>query len=492
MPVERSAQATCRPVPEKFPALAHLLRDIAGMKASRAVNFLFLTVAIGWCGFSVAELLYSKLPVGEDEVEGAAVVALASASKTRETLPPIASGPAPSPAIMTIEPAPAAELLPDPVALGPLEIPGAPAEAPIANPAANPDGKPGNDQTSAQPADDSAVAQQPVTPAQYEDADLLAAVKQGTIEATLRGNGRERLTAQLRNNSPTPLRVSVATGQVLESGRNRVIVTRGATAELMPARTVELRLPTAALLSSNTLGFSAYKFSYQSPERVELFLKWLKEDGSLNAAAVQVAVLALTENLPLRALAKFAQGAPGESGTDAFRAETGDLLAALTALREFWGKTDTLALANDPQLRIEAMIEPLSREAAKRYYGITENMEWEFWKRELLEGSPSTRHYALYGIARFYPDVALGMLPKWARESGTHPVYRMAAVQALADTQRPEALPILRELATELGTTTDLGKAAAQSAKYLDRRLTELASRTHVVSFRDQSRVDGL
>ncbi len=437
------------------------------MKASRIVNFLFLTVAVGWCGFSVAELVYSKLPVGDESIESAAVVALASAARSQDELPPIAAGPE----VMTIETVPASELLPDPVALGPLESP-----TPILE----------RDQTSAKPAS----AEPSIV--EFEEADLLAAVKQGTIEATLRGNGRERMSAQLRNNSPTPLRVSFLTGQILESGRNRVIVTRGSTAELMPARTVELSLSTAALLSSNVVGNATYRLTYHNSERVEPFLKWLNENGTLTATATQTAVLALTENLTLRALAKFAQGTPGEGSTDAFRAETGDLLAALTALRDAGGKMETFAIAADPQLRIEAMIEPLSREAAKRYYGITENMEWEFWKRELLEGSPTTRHYALFGIARFYPDVALGMLPKWARESGTHPVYRMAAIQALADTQRPEALPLLRELATELGPTSDLGKAAAQSARYLDRRLTEIASRTQVVSFRDKSRVEGL
>jgi len=172
--------------------------------------------------------------------------------------------------------------------------------------------------------------------------------------------------------------------------------------------------------------------------------------------------------------------------------ETADILGALTALRESGVKLETIAMASDPQLRIESMIEPMSREAAKRYYGITEEREWEFWKRELLEGNPTTRHYALYGIARFYPDVALEMLPKWAREMQTHPVYRLAAVQALADTQRAEALPILRQLATEVGQKTELGKAATQAADYLDKRLTEIASRSQVVAFRDKSRVDGL
>jgi hypothetical protein len=433
------------------------------MKSSKALGAVFLSAAIGWCGFSLAELVYSKLPVGAPGAQQMAVLAVASAAKahdgfaTARTAPLHASTPATD--IAKGEP------LPDPIAVGPTDADATPVPT-VAN---------------AEPA---AV--------QFEDADLLAAVQQGTVQARLRGNGRERMTAQLRNNSPTPMRVSVAAGQVIEGGRNRVVVTRTATAELMPAHTLDLDLVTAALHSANMVIETPYKLSYQNAERVEGFLKWAGEHGGLSAPAMQTAVLAITENLPLRALAKFAPGNPNEHNTDAFRVETSDLLAALTAMRDCGAKMETFAIAADPQLRIEAMIEPLSREAAKRYYGISEEREWDFWKHELLEGNPSTRHYALFGIARFYPDVALDMLPKWAREPQTHPVYRLAAVQALADTQRPEALPILRELAGELGATTELGKAATQAANYLDRRLTEMAARPQVIAFRDKSHVTGL
>jgi hypothetical protein len=333
-----------------------------------------------------------------------------------------------------------------------------------------------------------------VAAVEFEDTELLAGVQQETIVATLRGNGRERMTAHLRNNSPTPMRVKIAAGQVLESGRNSVVVTRAAVAELMPARSVDLSLSTAALHSSNVIGETSYRPSYRNAERLEGFLLWASLCGEISSPAVQTAILALTENLPLSALAKFApsNGAISQHNTDAFRVETADILGALTALRESGVKLETIAMASDPQLRIEAMIEPLSREAAKRFYGISEEREWEFWKSELIEGNPTTRHYALFGIARFYPSVAIEMLPKWARESQTHSVYRLAAVQALADTQRAEALPILRQIATEVGPQTELGKAAIQSAEYLDRRLTQLATRSQVVAFRDKSRVTGL
>ena len=437
--------------------LARAVHLRCGMKSSKALGYVFLAAAIGWCGFSTAELIYSRLPVSAQGTQQEAV-----AAKSHEIF--AATRPMPLANATAADFATKGETLPDPVGAGPADAGETPAPAVLT---AGPDS------------------------VEFEAADLLAAVQQGTIQATLRGNGRERMTAQLRNNSPTPMRVSVAAGQVLEGGRNRVVVTRTASAELMPARTVELNLTTAALHSSNIVGDAPYKLSYQNAGRIEGFLQWAGEHGDISAPAMQTVVLALTENLPLKALAKFATGT-GDHSTDAFRVETGDLLAALTALRDCGGKMETFALALDPQLRIEAMIEPLSRESAKRFYGIREEREWDFWKHELLEGSPSTRHYALFGIARFYPDVALEMLPKWAREPQTHPVYRLAAVQALADTQRPEALPILRELAGELGATTELGKAATQSANYLDRRLNELANRPQIVAFRGKSRVTGL
>ena len=431
------------------------------MNSSKALGAVFLTAAIGWFGFSMAEHIFVKVPAGTSTAAEVAMLAVASAGGNHHAL----SASSPARSLIAGPDIPTGESLPDPVAAGPAE-------------------------TEATPAPE--VAKEEIAPVEFTDADLLPAVQQGTIQVTLHGNGRERMTAKLRNNSPTPMRVSVAAGQVLEGGRNRVIVTRTATAELMPAQTADLNLVTAALHSANIVGDAAYKLSYQDADRVQGFIEWAAGHPGISAPAMQTVVLALTENPPLCALAKFATGTEGTHEADAFRVETGDLLAALNALRDFGGKLETFAIAQDPQLRIEAMIEPLSREAAKRYYGISEAAEWDFWKRELLEGSPSTRHYALFGIARFYPDVALEMLPKWVREPQTHPVFRLAAVQALADTQRPEALPILRTLAGELGATTELGKATTQSANYLDKRLNALATRPQIVAFRDRSPVSGL
>ena len=327
----------------------------------------------------------------------------------------------------------------------------------------------------------------------FQNTDLLSASEQGIVRPALLGNGRERMVASLRNNSPTPLRITIPAGQSLESGRNVAVVARTVEVEVMPAQSIDVRLVTVALYSANKVSDSAFKLSYQTAPKLDGFLAWVARHPEVSVPALQTAVLALSENLPLNALSKFAptNGITSKLATDAYRAETVDIITALSALRDSGTKLDTVALSLDPQLRIEAMIEPLSREVAKRYYGITDEREWDFWKHELLSGDPGTRHYALFGIARFYPQVAIEMLPKWARETKTHPVYRMSAVQALADTQRPEALPILHGLATELGSTTELGKAAMQAAQYLDTRLSQNASIVQAIAFRGKKGVSG-
>ena len=60
------------------------------------------------------------------------------------------------------------------------------------------------------------------------------------------------------------------------------------------------------------------------------------------------------------------------------------------------------------------------------------------------------------------------MLPKWARQDSVTPVFRLSAVQALAQTEKLDAIPILRGLENEFGGNTELGRAAHISANYLD------------------------
>ena len=321
-----------------------------------------------------------------------------------------------------------------------------------------------------------------------ETVDLQAALEQGAIKGEFQGNGRELLRATLTNRSKSPLRVNAEVGLVFESGRNALVIVRPTAVEIEPGKSVQANFQTAATRSTNKIGEATFALTYNHVPRVELFLTYIQEHLELSPSAIQTAVLALTENLPLSSVAKFTSASTelkSRFNTDAFRAETADIVAALSALRDMGIADSTVAMTFDPQLRIEAMIEPLCRATAMRYYGITAETEWDYWKNELLSGDASTRHYALYGIARFYPEVALEMLPKWAREPKTNTVFRMSALQALADTQKAEAVPILNHLADELGRETELGRAATGAALALDQRLgAQATARTAQVSFR--------
>jgi hypothetical protein len=322
---------------------------------------------------------------------------------------------------------------------------------------------------------------------QLETLQLGSAVEQRLVKAEFHGNGRETLRATLTNSARAPLKLEAAVGQVFESGKNAVVVVRPRIIEIAPGDTAEMVLQTCAIGSTNKVADASYNLSSAKTPKLQPLLAYVTEHPELSPGAIQTAALALTENLPLSAVAKFTPAAgelKSRFNTDAFRVETIDIIAALTALRGMEIPDSSIAMTIDPQLKIEAMIEPLCHAAAMQYYGMTDENEWEYWKGELLAGAPATRHYALYGIARFYPEIALEMLPKWAREPHTSGVYRIAALQALAETQRVEALPLLRQLSDELGIDTEVGRAARGAADYLDQRLNQLGVRQAAVAFR--------
>ena len=338
-----------------------------------------------------------------------------------------------------------------------------------------------------------ANAPAPVASGPAEAVDLQAAIEQGRIKADFSGNGREAMRATLSNPGKVTLQARVEVGLVFESGRNAVVAVRPTEVEIEPGQTVQATFQTAATRSGNSVGNASYVITYNHVPRVEPLLAYAQDHLELSPGAIQTALLALNENLPLSSVAKFTSGASeleSRYNTDAFRVETYDIITALGALREMGVADSTVAMTLDPQLRIEAMIEPLSRSAAMRYYHISSSDEWAYWKTELLAGEPATRHYALYGIARFYPDIAMDMLPKWALETKTNSVFRLSALQALAETQRPEAVNVLNRLAENLGRETELGRAARGAALALDQRLSQLANgKNAAVAFRTSQKL---
>lgn len=309
--------------------------------------------------------------------------------------------------------------------------------------------------------------------------ELQTALDEGWIAAESVGNGRDHLEITISNKQAKALTVKVSFGQMFESARSLVVVARSAEVQVPAGQCAALELQTVATRSTNVVAGGSYRVSAKTTPKIDLLLSYAQDHQDITPGALQTAVLALTDNLPLSALCKFTPAGadiPSRFDTSAFRAETADLVSALAVLREIGVRDRDIALTVDPQLKLEAMIDPGVRAKAMSYYGIAAEKEWDFWKSELLAGENGTRHYALFGIARFYPKIALDMLPKWAREKRTNASFRLAAVQALADTRQPEALPILQDLVKELGRNTELGRAAVDAAQYLDGELLKAAS----------------
>jgi len=298
--------------------------------------------------------------------------------------------------------------------------------------------------------------------------NLPTAVQQGLVECLWRGNGKDRLVMDARNVSGEPLRLHLAAGQLLASVDSTVVVLKAQTLDFAPATERHDEFQTVATSAANRVAGAEFHLSAGTLPDLDKLFTYVAAHGDASAAAVQTATLILTENLPLSAFAKFNElsaGAENITESQDFKVETADILSALIIIKNL-GIDRPLAVTIDPQLEVEAMIDGEAHGIAVSYYGI--NNEWSYWKNQLLQGDPSTRHYALYGIARVYPDVALQMLPKWARQETMSPVYRMSAVEALAQTGKADAIPILRELEREFGGTSDLGHAAHVAANYLD------------------------
>ncbi len=308
---------------------------------------------------------------------------------------------------------------------------------------------------------------------------LPTAVQQGLVQCQWRGNGKNRLFMDAHSSSDQPLRMHLAAGQLLASEDSTIVVMKSQTLDFQPHAIRHEVFPIVATSSANKVVGAEYHLSAGTLPDLDKLFAYVTTHPEASPSAVQTATLILTENLPLSSFAKFNQlsaGAANLHENQDFKADTVDILSALTLVRNI-GIDRPLAVTIDPQLEVEAMIDPDAHAVAIEYYHITD--EWAYWKNQLLAGDPSTRHYALYGIARSYPDVALEMLPKWARGESVSSVFRLSAIQALAQTNRPAAIPILRELEREFGGSSDLGHAAHVAANFLDAQFAPPVSQGH-------------
>ena len=293
------------------------------------------------------------------------------------------------------------------------------------------------------------------------------------VEAQYVGNGASEIKATFVNLHHASLRLAVEAGLIFETPnlRDQMVIAKGQTVELPAGATRPAFLAGAATRSANTLQAQAYHLCPDTLQTLKPLFEQVDKSPEVSRQAVQTAVLLLTENAPMVTFARFdvlSGDTPSRAATTAYQVNTGEILAAFALLRDAGYARNQLVAAQDSQLKIEAMIDPLSHAAALTYYHLDSAQEWAFWRGELQGGDMSTRHYALYGIGRYYPDVALQMLPEWARANQLSALMRTSAIQAMAETHKPEAISVLQELVNEFGAATALGESARKAIAYLE------------------------
>ena len=308
------------------------------------------------------------------------------------------------------------------------------------------------------------------------------------LEARYTGNGHSEIKATLANRHNKPLRLLVASGLIFETAdlRQQMVVARPQTLDLPVGSTRATWFSCAATRSANTLGDQPYRLCPDTLQQLTPLFAQVDQSPEIAREAIQTAVLLLTENAPLGLFAKFSLlsgDVPKSAAASVYQVNTSEILAAFALLRDAGYPRMNLVAAQEPQLKIEAMIDPLAHAAAVHYYNLGHDQEWAYWRDELSQGDLSTRHYALYGIGRYYPEVALQMLPDWARAAQLSSLMRTSAIQAMAETHRPEAISVLQELVSEFGAATELGQSARKAIAYLEnQRATPVT--TNVIDFK--------
>lgn len=290
-------------------------------------------------------------------------------------------------------------------------------------------------------------------------------------------NGRDRLVARIRNESSKPVSIRIRPGLIfdrLDQRLGSVALIEGGYLNLKPRSAEPFYLKSVALASNNTIESAPYRLTSRRNDQLQPVFRQISRLPVYSKGAVQTAVLALRENLPLSAFASFplmSGDRPSTVNTEAFRVSVADIISALNLLKNSGFEMESLAITVDPQLVVEAMVDPMARMPAMNYYGIQQNHEWLFWREMLNNGPQALRHYALHGIARFYPEIALDMHPRWIRSENVNPVMRAAAISGLAETGHPDALPIFAQLEYEFRQDDSVLKQLNEAESYLERAM---------------------
>ncbi|MGF1656179.1 MAG: HEAT repeat domain-containing protein [Verrucomicrobiales bacterium] len=311
------------------------------------------------------------------------------------------------------------------------------------------------------------------TPA--ETLDLVTGVQEGLIEARFHGNGLTEITWEMSNLTDRSIGVSLSPGLILvtQDGEQQSVLLEAAHMLLGAKAKDFVPLSVGPLRKANTPG--QHRFA-PSAGKIELVQSLLGHPRGQSASpeALRTAIFVLLNNPPLAMVASFklaTQEAAAEEVVPHFQTSTPNLMEALLLIKALPNVYQTPRLSESSQLKLEALVDPASHDMALEYYDISREAEWDFWQTELLHGDPATRHYALYGIARYYPDVAYEMLPQWVSNTQVNPNVRAAAIYALAEIEREEALRALIRLQGQLAGEPNIAATLERAVGLAQQRL---------------------
>ena len=320
--------------------------------------------------------------------------------------------------------------------------------------------------TSASKASDAAAAP-PAAPAAAEGQPALLADPAG-LQVTLTTDQQNSLRGQASNVSAQPVVYARPAGTLFSNGEGDVVLLKDVSVEVPPKGKVPLSLPVA----QTTVGTRMLEGRFTPragavSDALRPLVELLAHKQNVSPAVAQTAVLIVNDDAPLDMIASFPRLQPPALVNTAderpFSVSPADLIASLRLIQEAGLDPAKSALMSEPQLKVMTLLDPESHAAAMEFYGLSDQTEWSYWKKQLLDGDPALRHYAFYGIARYYPAVALDMLPRWVRDPGVYRSYRLSAAWALAlvdDARAPQTLQGLRqEFQADAGLRQTLDRA---------------------------------
>ena len=320
--------------------------------------------------------------------------------------------------------------------------------------------------TTASKASDDADAAPPAAPAAAPGQPAPLADPAG-LQVTLVADQQCSLKGQAANASAQPVVYARPAGTLFSNGEGDVVLLKDVSVEVPAKGKAPLSLPVA----QTTVGEHPLTGRFTPrvgavSETLRALVDLLAHKQNVSPSVAQTAVLIVNDDAPLDMIASFPRLEPPalvSAADQPFSVSPGDLIAALRLIQEAGLDPARSALMSEPQLKVMTLLNPDSHPAAMEFYGLSEQTEWSYWKKQLLDGDPALRHYAFYGIARYYPAVALDMLPRWVRDPGVYRSYRLSAAWALAlvdDARAQQTLVGLRqEFQADAGLRQTLDRA---------------------------------